>query len=171
MPLFTLIILVIFPLFNPAFAQHSFVLSGNISDAATGESLPGTAILVEDIPNTGCISNSYGFYSLTLPEGERPTGIVCECDLVALGVLHAVRSSGLSIPQDISVIGFDDIDMACHANPPLTTVSPPKREMGRLAVELLFHNDSTLENISDYTMIESPLVVRDSTGILNAKYQ
>jgi len=70
MPLITLIILVIFSLFNPAFAQHSFVLSGNISDAATGESLPGTAVLVEDIPNTGCISNSYGFYSLTLPEGE-----------------------------------------------------------------------------------------------------
>lgn len=70
MPHIILIIIILFSLFTPAFAQHKFVLSGNISDAATGESMPGTTILAEDIPNTGCISNSYGFYSLTLPAGE-----------------------------------------------------------------------------------------------------
>lgn len=51
-------------------AQSSFVLSGNITDAASGESLMGTNVVAVELPNTGAVSNSYGFYSLTLPKGE-----------------------------------------------------------------------------------------------------
>ena len=64
------IFLLLFSILSQLTAQTSFVLSGNISDAATGEDLPGAAVVVENLPNTGAISNSYGFYSLTLPEGE-----------------------------------------------------------------------------------------------------
>ena len=85
-------------------------------------------------------------------------------DLVALGVLHALRSAQLSVPADLSVVGFDDIDMACHANPPLTTISPPKYDMGRRAVDLLLARDLQSSPITEYLMIESPLVVRESTG-------
>jgi DNA-binding LacI/PurR family transcriptional regulator len=95
---------------------------------------------------------------------ERPTAVLCSCDLIALGVLHAVRSLGLSVPRDISVVGFDDIDMACHANPPLTTISPPKYEMGQLAADLLFQRSEDVSHINEYIMIESPLVVRESTA-------
>ena len=66
------ILLIIFLLFNiyPSNAQKEYVLSGNISDAATGESLSGATVLVEDLPNTGTVSNNYGFYSLSLPAGK-----------------------------------------------------------------------------------------------------
>jgi hypothetical protein len=66
------IIICIFILFNLNFAngQTKFVLSGIISDAETGESLPGASVLVENFPRTGSVSNSYGFYSLTVPQGE-----------------------------------------------------------------------------------------------------
>ncbi|MFA6508193.1 MAG: LacI family DNA-binding transcriptional regulator [Treponemataceae bacterium] len=100
---------------------------------------------------------------------ERPTAIVCSCDLIALGVLHAVRSLGLSVPKDVSVVGFDDIPMACHSNPALTTVSPPKYEMGALAVDLLLSSETGSTSINDYVMLESPLVVRESTAECSQK--
>jgi hypothetical protein len=65
-----LIFLLLFSILTQLKAQTSFVLSGNITDAATGEDLPGAAVLIENLPNTGAVSNSYGFYSLTLPEGQ-----------------------------------------------------------------------------------------------------
>ncbi len=98
------------------------------------------------------------------PEESRPTAILCSCDLIAFGVLHAVRMSGLSVPRHISVVGFDDITMACHSNPALTTISPPKYEMGRLAVDLLLSRGRGSSQITDYTMLESPLVIRESTA-------
>jgi len=100
---------------------------------------------------------------LGMAEKERPTGIICDCDLVALGVLHAVRSIGSYVPKEFSVIGIDDIDMACHSNPPLTTISPPKRELARLATDILLSSYNSFENFSDYLMVECPLIVRGST--------
>lgn len=102
---------------------------------------------------------------LELPEHERPTAVLCLNDMNALGVLHAARAKRISIPEQLSVIGFDDISMAAHANPPLTTISSPKREMGKLAVRLLYQirtqGDAPIDH---YTMMESPLIVRESTS-------
>jgi DNA-binding LacI/PurR family transcriptional regulator len=117
---------------------------------------------------TGLPTIEWGFQAmkslLGRPADARPTAVVCACDLIALGALHAIRSSGLSVPRDISVVGFDDITMACHSNPALTTVSPPKYEMGGLAVDLLLPHADEATHITDYVMIESPLVVRESTA-------
>jgi DNA-binding LacI/PurR family transcriptional regulator len=91
--------------------------------------------------------------------------VIGSCDVTALGVLHAVRSAQLSVPRDVSVIGFDDIAMACHANPPLTTISPPKAAMGRLAVDLILRgSEDHAPAVSSFTMLESPLIVRESTA-------
>jgi LacI family transcriptional regulator len=117
---------------------------------------------------TGQSTIEWGFQAmkslLGRPSGTQPTAVVCSCDLIALGVLHAIRSSGLAVPRDISVVGFDDIAMACHSNPALTTISPPKHEMGTLAVDLFFPRDSAASRINDYVMLESPLVIRESTA-------
>jgi DNA-binding LacI/PurR family transcriptional regulator len=95
----------------------------------------------------------------------RPTAILCSNDMIAFGALHAARSSGMSVPSDISIVGFDDTNMAPHSNPPLTTVSIPKREMGKLAVQLLVRHENKDEaSMYEYLMLESPLVVRESTG-------
>lgn len=98
------------------------------------------------------------------PVEGRPTAVVCACDMIAIGVLHAVRSSGYSVPDDLSVVGFDDVDMACHTNPPLTTISVPKYEMGCTATDLILREEENHSRLNDYLMLESPLLVRESTS-------
>lgn len=94
-----------------------------------------------------------------------PTAVVVYNDLMALGALHAIRNQGLRVPEDISVIGFDDIAMAAHANPPLTTISQPKYRMGRMAVQLLraMRRRDPIPS-EGYTLLESPLMIRESTA-------
>src|SRR5207249_1077639 len=68
---------------------------------------------------------------------EPPTAIFCANDLVALGTLRAAREAGLECPDQISLVGFNDIPFAEYFAPPLTTVHVPQREMGVLAATLL----------------------------------
>lgn len=116
----------------------------------------------------GAATIEWGFQAMTSllsrPGGHTATAAVCSCDLVAFGALHAVRSAGLNVPRDLSVVGFDDIAVACHANPPLTTIAPPKHDMGRRAVELLISTVGP-DPIKNYVMLESPLIVRESTAV------
>ncbi len=127
----------------------------------------GLSLRDEDIL-AGAATVEWGFQAMSSllgrPALERPTAVIGSCDLIAFGVLHAVRSAQLSVPRDISVIGFDDIAMACHANPPLTTISPPKAGIGRLAVDLILRGVEDKPPVSSFIMLESPLIVRESTA-------
>jgi len=102
---------------------------------------------------------------LALPPGERPTAILAFNDLFALGVMHSVHAHGMRVPEDVSVIGCDDIPMAAYAYPPLTTISLPKYRIGKLAVSTLLQmcEDST-EQMGSFTLMESPLIIRESTA-------
>ena len=101
---------------------------------------------------------------LALPSAERPTAVIAYNDMMALGVLHAVRAHRLRVPEDISVVGTDDVAIAAHANPPLTTISQPKYRMGRLAMQTLRRMiQGQLPPEEGYTLMESPLIVREST--------
>ena len=73
-----------------------------------------------------------------LPETERPTAIFAGSDLMAYGVMSAAESFGLRIPDDLSLVGFDDNPSSAHMRPALTTVRQPFADMGRRAIELLF---------------------------------
>jgi DNA-binding LacI/PurR family transcriptional regulator len=102
---------------------------------------------------------------LALPEGARPTAVQTYNDLMALGALQAIHSHGLRVPQDISVVGFDDILAAAHTNPPLTTVEQPKAYMGSLAMRMLRElMDRRLGMGGGFTLLESRLIVRETTG-------
>ncbi len=104
--------------------------------------------------------------ALALPPDERPTAVVAYNDLMALGVLHAVRAHRLRVPEDISVVGMDDIAMASHSNPPLTTIAQPKYRMGRLAMQILYGMMQGQPPPGDsYTLIETSLIVRESTAV------
>ena len=73
-----------------------------------------------------------------LSNNIRPTVVMGGNDVLAVGALQGARDAGLSVPDDISITGFDDIDLATVATPRLTTVHVPHRDMGRLAAETLF---------------------------------
>jgi len=92
---------------------------------------------------------------------DRPTAIFAGNDEMAAGVLHAARQLGLSVPGDVSVIGFDDFQIASRVWPALTTIRAPTREIGRLASERLIGG---LEDKRDPQSRLPSLVVRESTG-------
>lgn len=96
-----------------------------------------------------------------LDSGRSFDAIVAACDLVAIGAMHALRDHGVSVPGDVSVVGFDDIQAASYTNPPLTTVRQDTVAAGELLVENLLRliNDRPLEK----TIIPARLVVRQST--------
>ncbi len=102
---------------------------------------------------------------LDLPEHERPTAVIAFNDIIAVGALHAIHSYGLRVPQDISLIGVDDIALAAHTYPPLTTISQPKYQMGKLTVQTLRRMSEGLISMSNNcTLLEIPLIVRESTA-------
>jgi LacI family transcriptional regulator len=92
-----------------------------------------------------------------------PTAIFASNDVMASGVYEAIRARGLRIPQDVSVIGFDDIPLAAQLHPRLTTVRQPLVEMGRLATQRLLRTiEEDLEEPPGYIELPTELVVRDS---------
>ena len=92
--------------------------------------------------------------------GVRPTAFVCMNDRIALGVEQACRESGLAVPQDMSLISFDDSDLAAWSRPGLTSVAIPHLELGRRATELLLEPEPTPQ----VHRLEMPLTVRDSVA-------
>ena len=72
---------------------------------------------------------------LELP--ERPEAVFAANDLMALGAIDVARESGLSLPRDMAIIGYDDVPVAAHTSPPLTTMAIPKQELGRSAAQVV----------------------------------
>lgn len=103
---------------------------------------------------------------LKLP--ERPTAIFAANDLTALGAMNALRDHNLSIPEDISIVGFDDIAQAVLTNPRLTTVRQPLTEMGRAAVELLVEHLNQPDRPKRRITLATELIIRDSCQPINS---
>ena len=93
---------------------------------------------------------------------ENVTAVFCYCDTVAAGVLDACRRLNISIPRQLSVAGFDDMDLCNLLTPPLTTVSQPRRSMGQLATQMLLTAISG--EPSSNILLQPSLVIRESTG-------
>jgi LacI family transcriptional regulator len=94
----------------------------------------------------------------------RPTAVVCFNDKVAVGVMEAAAARGLRVPEDLSVTGFDDIDVSRATTPRLTTVRQPLQEMGRTAVTMLMRQLDGHPHEALSMELETRLVVRESTG-------
>lgn len=95
-------------------------------------------------------------------EHRLPTAIFAANDLLALGILRAFHEAGVRVPEDVSVVGFDDTEGAGYYEPPLTTVRQPFAEVGRRAIEVLL--EALAGHRSESRMIPPELVVRASTG-------
>lgn len=98
-------------------------------------------------------------------ETVETTGVTCYNDLVALGVMKALRELGMRVPEDVSVVGFDDLNVLNYFPIPLTTVKVPKYEMGRRATELLLQQiQADGEHSVQQIALDAELVIRSSTA-------
>jgi DNA-binding LacI/PurR family transcriptional regulator len=93
----------------------------------------------------------------------RPTALVASNDLTAFGALHAISSAGLRVPEDISIIGFDDIELCQVTQPPLTTIRLSRRELGEIAFEALHTIIRGTSKTGHEYRVDTRLVVRNST--------
>ena len=97
---------------------------------------------------------------------KLPTVIFCGSDLIAMGAMSALEEAGVRIPEDISVIGIDDISFAFLARPPLTTIRVPRERLGRIAFEALDKMQKLKRRKGADYYLETELVIRKSTAPL-----
>jgi len=99
-----------------------------------------------------------------LSQPETPTVIFCGNDLIAMGAMNALEEAGIRVPEDISVVGIDDISFAFLARPPLTTISVPRERLGSMAFEALDKILKLKRKRGDEYYLGTELVVRRSTA-------
>jgi len=101
---------------------------------------------------------------LTLPAGRRPTAAFCANDLIALGMLQELSQSGVAIPDDMALIGYDDIIFAAAAAVPLSSMRQPCQDLARTATDLLLEETSGANHDHQQVVLASELIVRRSSG-------
>jgi LacI family transcriptional regulator len=127
----------------------------------------GLLVAVDDLPGDPPASELDAGYRATrqlLESRNPPTALFMTNDLMAIGALRAATDRGLSVPGDLSIVGFDDILLARYASPSLTSVSQPREAMGRIAAELAIERSSNRQRTPERRNLDVTLVTRESTG-------
>ncbi|HEY5221565.1 MAG TPA: LacI family DNA-binding transcriptional regulator [Microbacteriaceae bacterium] len=124
------------------------------------------AVLDEDQITTSLYSLEAAQVAASRLLAAGVTAIVCASDPMALGAIRAARRAGLSVPRDVSVVGYDDSALMNCTEPPLTTVRQPIETMGKMIIELLIRQISSDSASADEFLFEPELVVRGSTAPL-----
>lgn len=93
---------------------------------------------IPNVPGDFSFESGYSAASFILGQRKHPTAIICFNDRMAMGAVQCLQASGLRVPDDMTVVGFDNIPGTEYFNPPLTTVAQPAHEMGRRAAQRLF---------------------------------
>jgi DNA-binding LacI/PurR family transcriptional regulator len=117
-----------------------------------------------DLVSHSSFSLQSGQAAATTLIGRGATALVCASDPLALGAIRGARRSGLSVPEDVSVVGYDDSAFMSSVEPPLTTVRQPIEAMGRAAVSALLAQIRGEETVAAELLFEPELVVRRSTS-------
>ena len=127
--------------------------------------LPPTALTVIETPHLDVASGrATGTQLSTMSARRRPTGIFCANDLLALGLLQDTTRRQLSVPDDLAIVGYDDIEFAGAAAVPLTSVRQPRAQLGQAAMDLLFEEATEPDTHQHRQVVFEPeLIVRDST--------
>jgi DNA-binding LacI/PurR family transcriptional regulator len=120
----------------------------------------------EDLIAEGDFTEGGGRAAMRRLLPHRPTAVFAASDMMAVGAIKVLREAGLRVPEDVAVVGFDDIPLASMVEPPLTTVRQPIEQLGSMAVELLV---SLMENPGEETVhrvvLPTELVIRASCGV------
>jgi len=99
-----------------------------------------------------------------LSRAEPPTALFCCNDVLAIGAMQAAKRRGLRVPDDVSIVGYDDTMLAGVTDPPLTTVAQPIQSMGEQALKLLLDGIHSADRVKQRVVLRPELVVRGSTG-------
>ncbi len=128
--------------------------------ATVGVELPEASIVVGPASMQGGIDA----FRRAWASGVRPTAVLAMSDAMAIGAMRAARELGLRVPADLSIVGFDDLDVAQYTDPPLTTVHQPNREKGEEAVRLVLSGSQRGSLSQGQHQFATHLVVRGSTA-------
>ncbi len=120
--------------------------------------LPASCIVSGDFEFQG----GYNAMNQLLTLDPLPEAVFTSNDAMAVGVYHALYQAGLSVPQDIAVVGYDDIELARYMTPPLTTVHQPKDELGELAIDTLLHRLANPGGSQQLLVLTPELIERGS---------
>jgi LacI family transcriptional regulator len=103
---------------------------------------------------------------LGLPRSRRPSALFCANDLIALGALQSLTQRGVAVPDEVALVGYDDIDFAAAAAVPLSSVSQPRLQLGRTAAEMLLGEERARgeSHVHEQVTFRPELVVRDSSA-------
>ena len=153
--------------------RRPLVITGHLRFGCTEERLRGFADqyhsaglpIPEELVLEGDFTFERGEGAVTrlLEQGIEFDAVFAHNDLSAAGALKAIREAGLQVPQDVAVIGFDDVPLASHTEPPLSTVHQPMRQMGAAAAQLLIGHFEGNALPEAPTVIPTELIVRGST--------
>ncbi|MDI5938466.1 MULTISPECIES: LacI family DNA-binding transcriptional regulator [unclassified Micromonospora] len=135
--------------------------------AGVTQALEGNAELINvTTPNLTVGAGRSAARELTaLPAADRPTAVMCANDLIALGVLQELTRQGIRVPQDIAIVGYDDIEYAAAAAVPLSSVRQPREQLGRTAAQLLLEEvDNAGQHQHRHVVFQPELVVRESSA-------
>lgn len=133
--------------------------------ASTGRDPDAMTVLVGDYRQDSGME--LAAKALALPPDERPTALLCANDLMAIGALEYCKSAGLRVPEDVSIVGFDDLPVSALLTPRLTTVRQPARDMGAkaaLCLLELMNAESPAGPPPGPALLETSLQIRDSVG-------
>ncbi|MGW0229206.1 LacI family DNA-binding transcriptional regulator [Actinopolymorpha singaporensis] len=145
--------------------QHSDRLSGMRSALTTagGRVRPGVQVVTVPADTIACGEEAARSLLADSARRSRPTGILCGNDLLAVGLMRGLGSAGVSVPDDVAVVGYDDIELATLVGTPITSVRQPMYEMGHTAAELLVSEIRDRGHTHRNVRFVPELVVRDST--------
>jgi LacI family transcriptional regulator len=118
----------------------------------------------QDLIADGGFSESGGYLAMQQLLPRNPDAIFVASDSMALGALRAIRDVGLRVPDDLALVSFDDTPLAARADPPLTVIRQPARQLGQIAVEILLDSINDPDTTPQCIVLPTELVVRASCG-------
>ncbi len=111
----------------------------------------------------GQFSRDFGYNGMKHLLPLKPDAVVCGGDTIAIGAIEAIQEAGLRVPDDIAIVGFDDLDVAVHSNPPLTTIRHSVQRVGEVAAQLLIDLIEGKVQAPHHIVLPTELVVRQSS--------
>ena len=118
-----------------------------------------------DGPDTRLVDGHEAAKKIFFDRSDRPTAVFAANDIMAIGCMRYLKDAGLKVPNDVAVVGFDNIEAALHVEPRLTTVNVHREELGSLAVRRIVEMIKDKSTVVTKTLVPVELIVRESCGI------